>query len=235
VRFATWNCRSEGSRKILRLESAGVDLAVVCEAPIANPRPSPTLTDSELSWHSVGLLPFKALAVVGLTAPVVAVEPDLNAGRWCLLAHSDGGPSVLAIWSCPSERRAAAYAEQVIRSLDAHADLLVEGRVLVAGDFNVGQAMSDGNYTDWVAPVRERWESLGLVSVYHSFFHEPIGQATRATYYHQCHQNQGFHIDYVLIHRSRLPSVKAVAVGTFEEWVASGLSDHVPIVVDLDW
>jgi len=38
----------------------------------------------------------------------------------------------------------------------------------------------------------------------------------------------------VFIPRPWIARVKELRLGTFEEWCGSGLSDHVPIVVDID-
>jgi exodeoxyribonuclease-3 len=135
----------------------------------------------------------------------------------------------------PEDGAASGYGAEVIRALEAHAEPITAGNVIVAGDFNVGQGMAGILTKDWAAPVRACWEKLGLVSVYHQFFDEPFGEATQATYFHQRHAHQGLHIDYVLAHRSKVESVKHVAVGSFGEWVATRRSDHVPIFVDLDW
>lgn len=212
-----------------------MDIAVICEAPLANPRPAATLIEPELSWVSAGELPTKGLAVAGFTHRVAPRQAASDGGRWTLAADVESGPSVLAIWSCPREKAASTYSEQVLRSLDANADWLAGGDVIVAGDFNVGQGMTEGSYNDWAGPVRERWESLGLVSVYHEFLGETFGRASRPTYFHKRKADGGFHIDYVLVHHRRLHTVKAVEVGSYEEWVAPGFSDHVPVLVDLDW
>ena len=43
-----------------------------------------------------------------------------------------------------------------------------------------------------------------------------------------------YHIDYVFVPTQWLGSVRELAVGSFEEWCGSGLSDHVPILVDVN-
>jgi hypothetical protein len=235
VRVATWNCCSAGASKVSYLEKAGVDVAVMCEAPLANPRASETLIDRRLSWLSAGTIPSKGLALVGITRSLAATVDASGAGRWTLMADVAGGPSILGIWSCPAASGGPAYGAEVIRALDANAERIAGGDVIVAGDFNVGQGMAERPSKDWATPVREGWENLGLVSAYHMYFGEPFGVATQATYFHQRHSHQGFHIDYVLVHRTRIDRVKNVTVGSFDEWVGTGRSDHVPIFVDLDW
>ena len=42
-----------------------------------------------------------------------------------------------------------------------------------------------------------------------------------------------YHIDYCFLPSIWMKRVKSVQLGSFSEWVASGLSDHVPLVVDV--
>jgi endonuclease/exonuclease/phosphatase family metal-dependent hydrolase len=30
-------------------------------------------------------------------------------------------------------------------------------------------------------------------------------------------------------------SLRSVEIATYDDWVATGLSDHVPVIVDIDW
>ena len=41
------------------------------------------------------------------------------------------------------------------------------------------------------------------------------------------------HIDYVFLPRMWLNRVSDFSVGTFEAWCGSGLSDHVPVMIDI--
>lgn len=235
VRIATWNCCSGPALpKLELLEAGGIDVAVLCEAPLANPRASATLLDHRVSWVSVGGFPTKSLAIAGLTTTVTALDAR-PAGRWTVAADTDGGPAVLGLWSAPSDPGAAAYGEQVVRSLEAYADLLAAGEMIVAGDFNIGQFVPAKETKDWTLRARAQWESLGLVSAYHAFTKEPFGSASRATHYHRRKQDQPFHIDYVLVPAARVGSINSVEIGSYEDWVAAGWSDHVPVIIDLDW
>jgi exodeoxyribonuclease-3 len=42
-----------------------------------------------------------------------------------------------------------------------------------------------------------------------------------------------YHIDYVFL-PSHLVGRARIEIGSFEAWCGAGLSDHVPVVVDLD-
>lgn len=220
--------------KLERLAALGVDVAVLCESPLLDPRAPGTVPDDQASWVSAGELPKKGVAIAGLTTKVTGLDAR-SAGRWTVAAATSGGPAVLGVWSAPSDAGAAAYSAQVVRSLDAYADLLTAGEMIVAGDFNIGQHIPAREARDWTLKARARWESLGLVSAYHAFTGEPFGSATTATYYHRRKQDQPFHIDYVLVPADRLSSLRGVDIGTYDDWVASRRSDHVPVIIDLDW
>jgi endonuclease/exonuclease/phosphatase family metal-dependent hydrolase len=107
--------------------------------------------------------------------------------------------------------------------------------MLVAGDFNVGFPIAREGWSVYARRVAQMWESIGLVSVYHSYFDVEIGQESRATFFDERRRTLGWHIDYVLVHRDQLHRVRNVEVGDFWDWVATGRSDHVPLVVDIDW
>ena len=41
-----------------------------------------------------------------------------------------------------------------------------------------------------------------------------------------------FHIDYIFVPRSAANLLRRVSVGSYAKWVATGLSDHAPLIVD---
>lgn len=102
--------------------------------------------------------------------------------------------------------------------------------VVAAGDFNSNvqwDANRRGrNHTEVVRLL----EGYGLISAYHAHHDERQGEETRPTYYFYRHQDKPFHIDYLFVPKDwKLGSVE---VGSFSEW--GYLSDHVPVVGDLD-
>ena len=77
-------------------------------------------------------------------------------------------------------------------------------------------------------------ESFGLVSAYHAIRGETHGKESEPTLYWRDRTKDGptYHIDYVFV-----PSVDrqcATQRRRLREWCGARLSDHVPIVVDLD-
>jgi exonuclease III len=202
------------------------DVAVLAEVAQAPRALAPSLFQPQPSWHWVGINPGKGLAVASFGVPSVPIVAQA-AGRWSVAARL-GDKVVLGIWSCPSGGGGAvAYEREVLRGLDGYARGLGDRPLVVAGDFNVvGRA---GGFPR----LARRLQALGLQSAYHRFFDEPLGAEIRPTYFHLRDRMRPFHIDFCFLSETLLDRLIGVEVGHYEDWVQTGLSDHVPLVVEL--
>src|SRR5262249_45041452 len=122
------------------------------------------------------------------------------------------------------------------RALTKYKSFLSERPAVVAGDFN--------NNAIWHRPG---WrinhlnavtilEGYGLVSAYHTLKGELQGCESIPTIFWRDRRKDGptYHIDYVFVPRQWTDRISELTVGTYEDWCGSGLSDHVPIVVEVD-
>ena len=139
---------------------------------------------------------------------------------------------LLAVWACRiGTVKANNYIGQVYQALVSHPEWF-SGLVVLAGDLNSNTIWDNerpvGNHSAVVRILAER----GLVSAYHEFFGELQGAETQPSFYFYRHADKPFHIDYIFIPRQWLPCLKSVNLGSHQEW--SKLSDHCPVVVDLD-
>ena len=123
-----------------------------------------------------------------------------------------------------------------LRALATYRQFLRNTPSIVAGDLN--------NHVRWDKP-RKAWSHaravdafarLGMVSAYHAFEGVDQGFELHPTFYWRTRSEDGptYHIDYVFLSRSSLGGMQRVRVGTRAEWIASGLSDHAPLIVDVD-
>ena len=78
--------------------------------------------------------------------------------------------------------------------------------------------------------------SLGLASVYHERTGDAQGEETTPTIYWRDRKEDGptYHLDYIFTPRPWLERLAHFEIGTFADWVGSGLSDHLPVVIDLE-
>lgn len=107
---------------------------------------------------------------------------------------------------------------------------------IVAGDLN-SNAIWDkpGWRINHMAKVAIM-EKLGLVSAYHACTGEKNGEETEPTHYWRDRKKDGptYHIDYIFMPETWLASIRDFQVGTFDDWCGSRLSDHVPLVLDVE-
>lgn len=237
MRFVHWNCCEGFARDLPALLDLKPDLAVLCEVP--RDPPDSGLFGPSIDWHAAGTLERKSLVIAGFDASLRPVEPPPGAGRWSLGAvHASSGMGILGLWSTPEKSSAQNYAKEVALTVDAYEPFLRERPSLVAGDFNMSPNGSADQSCDGLRKVFDALGKLGYVSVYHHTTGEAYGDESKPTYFHRRRESEPFHIDFVFAHESLLPRVDGLEVGTYQQWVErqgseAGLSDHVPLIVDI--
>jgi endonuclease/exonuclease/phosphatase family metal-dependent hydrolase len=157
------------------------------------------------------------------------LECPQSAERACVAAAVSGPASftALGIWS-----RGPGYADDVMRAIEAHGDVLRRGPAVVMGDFNVGARLR-GERTPSKGHRRivSALADLGLVSAYHAFHRVEHGRERHATYCHQFKAALSWHIDFCFVPVSWVGCVEGVKVLAGARWAKR--SDHFPLMVDL--
>jgi exodeoxyribonuclease-3 len=220
---------------LLRLQP---DIAIVCEC--AEPRRLAGLDGlaGEPVW--IGDNRTKGLAVFAFNGYAVRLaDPFYPTLRHVAPIHVTGPAAcnLLAVWAQNGSGGVSRKHQlgPLRRALTKYRGFLSERPSIVAGDFNNNVLRHRPgwriNHLNAVAAL----ESLGLASAYHALRGEPQGSESVPTLYWRDRRKDGptYHIDYVFLPQRLLPWVRELAVGTFEDWCGSGLSDHVPIVVDV--
>ena len=75
---------------------------------------------------------------------------------------------------------------------------------------------------------------LGLVSAYHVSRGVEAGNELEPTFYWRRRAVDGYHIDYVFMPEEWSACAFDLTVGPYEEWIGPGLSDHVPLVLEIE-
>lgn len=233
MRFVSWNCCEGFDRDLAHLRKLACDIAVLAEVP--RNAPPPTMLDPTVDWHWTGEYERKGLALAGFGTVLDRLDERVDSGAFCVAADTEFDLSVLGIWSCP--RQGSTYGNEVHMAIRSHTDWLTSRPAIVAGDFNLQPGGLEDAKTRILRIIFDDLADLGYTSLYHHVTAEPYGSETTPTYFHRRRQAEAFHIDYCFVHRTLLPRIEAFRVGTFDDYVArttrSGMSDHVPLVVDL--
>src|SRR4029077_1697330 len=121
------------------------------------------------------------------------------------------------------------------RGLTKYKSFLAEAPAIVAGDLNNNVIWHKPGYRINHGISVAILERYGLVSAYHAHTGEKQGEETVPTLYWRDRKKDGptYHIDYVFLPRAWIDRIRAFGVGSFEDWCGAGLSDHVPVVVDV--
>ena len=227
MRIVVWNAyMSFGGRKQTALAELGPDIAVIPECG--------SLVDVPAGCSAwVGSNRHKGLAVLSYGDYRVSLDSKHDASiQWAAPITVTGPHSffLLAIW----EQRP--YGEGVQSALELYRDRLTSGAAVVAGDFNQSSI--------WDRPNRPRnhtrtvglLEELGLASAYHHHFEVDQGKELHPTHYWHYNPATTFHIDYCFMPEQWCERITAVAVGSASDWIHTvpRLSDHVPLIVDVE-
>jgi exonuclease III len=224
LRIITWNCRS-GSLRVRLSQLAGFSPHVVFLQE-CDPTETLPLADQICSRR---ISSNKGIALI-VSPDYHCVELGRRAGGGAMIAATvDGRASFVAlgIWAQPRD-----YVGDVLRALDAHADLLQAGPAVVMGDFNSGSALADApTPTRGHQRIVDALADLGLVSAYHAFHRVEHGQETHPTYLHQFKPSQPWHMDFCFVPDSWARSILNVQVIDGDEWPAR--SDHRALLVEM--
>lgn len=231
-------------RKLDALQSLRPDIAVVpeCAAPdVVTKRLNGTTLPTSCVW--IGSNRNKGLGVFAFNDYVLALAdtPVDETNPWFAPVKVQGPVSfnLVAVWCFHyrNDLKRRARENAVVVALDRYREFTASGDTVVAGDFNNHVRWDKTrnppvNHSNSVAAL----DRLGLVSAYHHHRRINQGEETEPTHYWRDRRKDGptYHIDYVFIPQAWLRGLRAVDVGCFEEWCGNGLSDHVPMVVEVD-
>jgi hypothetical protein len=232
MRLVVWNCwgglTGDRAERLLALRP---DVAIVPEAGEVAAWPMGSgLASSGYEWQ--GEVQAKGLAVMTFGEWTLRRSAEPPRVPWVLPVHIDG-PSpfrLLGIWTVQRPEWPS-YASQVEQAIAAYEDELSTGMAVLAGDFNCSAQTRDPR--PHLANV-ERLESLEMVSGYHAVNGIEPGHEPSGTLYWRWQQAAPFHCDFAFLPASWIKHVTSATVGDFDTWVGAKVSDHVPVIIEVD-
>ncbi len=245
MRIVAWNCAMALHRKIDSLLSLRPDVAIIPEAaaPERLVGRAAALTDASLVW--IGKNSNKGLLIAGFGPTVLDMSPHRYDSRlhWMAPVAVNGIPGfgqplhLLGVWAqnANEDNRRKGNPGFLQDALKRYRKFLRAAPAIVAGDFN--------NHVIWDRPgwrmnhaneIRAL-SHLGLVSAYHVSRGVRAGEEPEPTLYWRDRSRDGptYHIDYMFIEDDWARQPFDLTVGRYEDWVGTGLSDHVPLVLEI--
>lgn len=242
MRIVVWNCNMAFHKKWDKLMGLNPDIAIIPECAsleilLKRKYDGPI---NNFIWR--GFNPHKGLAVLARDEYGIKSTQTFDERQKIVYPVSVRGKNsfnLLAVWSNTDRDLPVALRGKgpVLRSLDVYREFCSDHPLVVAGDFNHNVIWDKSGRADNHAEMLSVFDSLGLVSAYHVNRSEVQGSETEPTIYWRNRTLDGpkYHIDYIFIPRAWVQHIVSVSLGGYNEWVGSGLSDHVPLIVDLDF
>ena len=241
MRLVFWNCNMAFHRKVDALMRLKPDIAVISEC--ADPdtlvkRGAPEFDDDTCTW--IGTNRHKGLGVFSFNGFRVRRHERFHPTLKYILPVNVTGRAAFNLLGVWAQNASAGITRKkqlgpLRLALSRYRDFLTSGPSIVGGDFN-NNAIWDrpGWRINHMTKVR-LLSQLGLTSAYHELRREAHGHETTPTLYWPDRTKDGptYHIDYVFIPDDCFAAPVNLTVGSFDDWCGNGLSDHVPIAVDL--
>jgi endonuclease/exonuclease/phosphatase (EEP) superfamily protein YafD len=238
VRIVAWNCCQKFATNLGHLLELGFDLAVVAESAPGDERIAEQTDLTALFQAPLPSSP-KHIGVLARAPWTVTAHPKRFPELPWLLPATVTGPvnfTVLAVWPVTLPGFPS-YTGQLARVLaEAFPD---DGSpVVLAGDLNAPTSATRTAHLRNVAAL----EGLGVRSGYlstrgitavqaHPSGAGPSAAIAEPTYYQHRRRVNGFHIDHIFLPKHW--TIRGFDVGSYDEWVATGRSDHVPLIADV--
>jgi exodeoxyribonuclease-3 len=241
LRIVAWNCNMALRRKLDALMRLGPDLAVVAECA------SPERLAADGTIGAMGATPLwigdnpnKGLAVFAWNGYRLRLADGLNPRLRFILPVHVSGPcalNLLAVWAQNASSGGIRKHQlgPLRRALTCYRGFLTGGNAVIAGDLNNNVIWHRPGWRINHANAVRIMEGYGLASAYHARSGESQGRESIPTLYWRDRRKDGptYHIDYVFLPQRWVPRISRLALGSFEDWCGSGLSDHVPLMVEL--
>jgi exodeoxyribonuclease-3 len=240
MRIVIWNCNRGLHNKYEHLLALAPDIAVIPECANIDilSQKAPNFLPTSAVW--VGDDRQKGLGVFTF-GPYQAEQAETYRSDfphiWPVRIHGPNIFNLLAVWACHAHKNSyEARQGPLMRAMNTYRAFIQDGPAVVAGDFN--------DNVLWDKPKRvnnhgvnvRALTSFRLRSAYHQSRGIDQGQEPEPTIYWRDRTIDGprYHIDYCFVPEYWIDESLSVKIGDFQEWVATGLSDHVPLVVDVN-
>ena len=232
MRLISWNCAQAAHRKLRSVVALQPDVLILAESarPDIVLRKAPDIRPSGYDW--VGDNEQKGLSVFTFGSYSVARAPTWRRELRYFLPVRVTGPEnadILATWAFVNTTPPKVIPNSPLlgEAVQYYASFLESRGAVMAGDFNAGVRWDSDARPEFML-LAKALASMGLSSAIHTMGSLPFGHRDEpATFFDRTKKDTPFHIDYVF---SRRPAT-AARVGRRDEW--RGLSDHMPLIVDL--
>lgn len=231
MRFVAWNCNGGFRTKIDAVLNLNPDVAVVSEAKESC---LAALDGDATSYVWAGKSGSKGVAIIGFDGwKLERIGIDVS-DKWFVPVAATKGDRKVQIVGVWVKRADDGYVKPTLRALQTLSEFIAANPTFILGDFNQSVRFDKGRgpgrrFQDVIAA----FEALQLRSAWHADSGEAHGAEGAPTLHWKWQADSRYHVDYAFVPNS-LVSVTRIGIGKFEDYVATKLSDHMPLTIDVD-
>jgi exonuclease III len=226
MKIVTWNCNLNFAKKYEHIEFMDADICIVQECEKLKEDYFP---NAKFFW--TGRIENKGLGVL-IKNGSASLDPIHNPNLINFLPIRSDNIKILGVWAY--NHRAKKFGDDVsgetIQAIEFYKEWLISENLpcVFGGDFNNSVIWDKPNNLNNFQNINSKLEDLGFNSAYHSNTNDGFGSEETHTFFHTKQESKKYHIDYLYL--KSLES-NLVELGDYDDWIK--LSDHVPIMVDL--
>lgn len=140
--------------------------------------------------------------------------------------------ALFAIWANNRHDQDGQYIEQVWKAVNHYDNLLTNGSIILAGDFNSNTIWDRQHRIGNHSAVVEMLEKKNIYSIYHRYLNQEQGSESHPTFYLQRKKDKPYHIDYCFASVDLYDKVQNIEIGAYDDWASH--SDHIPLIINFD-
>ncbi len=222
MKIISWNCNGKFREKYKFIMQEDADIYIIQECENLTLY-NKIFDNISYNYKWFGDNKNKGLAI--FTKPNITIK-DNKWNSYCLrnfvsLKINDKY-DLVGVWAC------SPYIEEYYIYQSINIDKYTENTILI-GDFNSNAQWDKKHGKRNHSTVVKELDELNIVSAYHYFHKEKMGEETQPTFYLYRHLDKPHHIDYCFANSQKLKSFEILNTNKWLKY-----SDHLPIKVEIE-
>jgi hypothetical protein len=231
MRLVAWNCNGGFRKKIDTLLFLNPDIAVI---PEALQTCLAELDKKATSSVWAGNAGSKGIAIIGFHGwQLTRIEIDVS-DEWFVPVIATNGDTIVRVVGVWVKRADDGYVKPTRRALKSLREFISKEATFVVGDFNQNVQFDKGRGSGRrFQDVLTVFHELQMRSAWHAQSGDMHGAEGTPTLHWVWQANRAYHVDYAFVPNGLVQATR-VSMGKFEDYVGTGISDHVPLTIDVD-
>ena len=238
MKIIAWNCNGAFRKKNAEILSLNPDILIVSECENLEKLKIGTLSPEPKDSKWFGENSNKGIGVFAYGDYTFELSNEYNPKYKYVIplrVHGQGKSFLLlCVWTKENKyNKNASYIGQVWYAINYYSNLFSTCDTIIIGDFNSNKQWDHKRPETNHSQVVQFLKRYDIESLYHLKYKENQGEESAPTFFLHKKLIKPYHIDYCFASKEIHKKKFDVEIGVFNDWIH--ISDHVPVIVKLDW